>query len=128
MSAAPRASRIFCFLISSHLISSLSLSLNHVNNFVSLPYLSECAVVLLDEESSGGGGADPDQPDAGGECGQRETPTMVAARLNDAATLKALFARGADLTAVDENGTDALTKVREGRGEGNDSYSTLHNS
>ena len=99
-----------------------------MNNFVSLPYLSECAVVLLDEESSGGGGADPDQPDAGGECGQRETPTMVSARLNDTATLKALFARGADLTAVDENGTDALTKVREGRGEGNDSYSTLHNS
>lgn len=36
---------------------------------------------------------------------------MVAARLNDVATLKALFARGADLTAVDENGTDALAKV-----------------
>lgn len=69
-------------------------------------------MVLLDQ-SSGGGGADPDQPDAGGECGQRETPTMVAARLNDVATLKALFARGADLTAVDENGTDALTKVRK---------------
>lgn len=36
---------------------------------------------------------------------------MVAARLNDVATLKALFARGANLTAVDENGTDALAKV-----------------
>ena len=33
------------------------------------------------------------------------------------ATLQALFARGADLTAVDENGTDALTKVRRVREE-----------
>ena len=69
---------------------------------------SACAALLLDA-----GGACPDTPDAGGEGGQSETPAMVAARLNDVATLRALFARGADLAAVDENGTDALAKARD---------------
>ena len=48
---------------------------------------------------------------------RRVPERQVAARLNDVATLQALFARGADLTAVDENGTDALTKVRRVREE-----------
>jgi len=50
-------------------------------------------------------------PDAGGECGARETPTMVAARLNDVVTLRALLDAGADLAAVDDNGWDAAAKA-----------------
>ena len=55
-------------------------------------------------------GADPNATDDA-----EETPAMVAARVNDAVSLRALLRAGADLDRTDENGMDG---GGEGGGEG----------